>query len=141
MAERPLWLIDIDGTVALRDGRGPYDWDRVGEDVPNRPVVAVVRSLIAAGYPIAYVSGRPERCRRQTEMWLRANVGRPDAVEGLWMRRNGDRRKDTVVKREIFTQHFGNREVMGVIDDRESVVRMWRDELGLTVLQCAEGRF
>lgn len=41
-----VWLVDIDGTVALRGERGPFDWDRVGEDKPNGPVIAVVRALM-----------------------------------------------------------------------------------------------
>ncbi|MFC7644091.1 hypothetical protein ACFQX6_27630 [Streptosporangium lutulentum] len=43
-----LWIVDIDGTLALRGDRGPYDWDRVGEDLPNHPVVTIVKALILA---------------------------------------------------------------------------------------------
>lgn len=134
-----LWIVDIDGTLALRGERGPYDWDRVGEDMPNPPVVAIVQALLKAGHRIAYVSGRKERCRRQTEMWLAHHVGDGD-VAGLWMRGNGDNRADTVVKSEIFQKHFADADVFGVIDDRASVVAMWRS-LGLTVVQVAEGNF
>lgn len=41
----PAVIVDIDGTVALMDGRSPYDMTRVFEDKPNEPVIAVVRSL------------------------------------------------------------------------------------------------
>ncbi|MEU4574836.1 hypothetical protein [Nonomuraea sp. NPDC023979] len=132
--------MDIDGTLALRGDRGPYEWDRVGEDQPNRPVVAIVQALLRDEHRIAYVSGRKERCRRQTEKWLRAHVGYWDDTEGLWMRGNGDNRADTVVKREIYERHFAHLRIAGVIDDRASVVAMWR-RLGLTVLQVAGGRF
>ncbi|MEV7008541.1 hypothetical protein [Streptosporangium sp. NPDC051022] len=135
-----LWLVDIDGTLALRGDRGPYDWDRVGEDAPNPPVVTIVRALILAGHPVAYVSGRIERTRRQTERWLRTHVGHLEATEGVWLRPNGDRRPDTVWKVEVYRQHFAHREIAGVIEDRVGVVRMWRG-LGLTVLQVAEGNF
>ncbi|WP_219511684.1 phosphatase domain-containing protein [Nonomuraea ceibae] len=135
-----LWLVDIDGTLALRGDRGPYEWDRVGEDQPNPPVVAIVQALLRDEHRIAYVSGRKERCRRQTEKWLRAHVGYWDDTEGLWMRGNGDNRADTVVKREIYERHFAHLRIDGVIDDRASVVAMWR-RLGLTVLQVAGGRF
>ncbi|MGW4958017.1 phosphatase domain-containing protein [Nonomuraea sp. NPDC004186] len=138
MTDAKLWIVDIDGTLALRGDRGPYDWDRVGEDLPNPPVVAIVQALLNDGHRIAYVSGRKERCRRQTERWLARHVG--GEAEGVWMRGDRDNRSDTVVKREIYKEHFADREVFGVIDDRASVVAMWRS-LGLTVVQVAEGRF
>lgn len=139
MGDRGLWIVDIDGTLALRGERGPYDWDRVGEDLPNPPVVAIVQALLTAGHRVAYVSGRKERCRRQTEMWLAHHVGEGDVV-GLWMRGDRDHRPDTVVKREIYRDHFASLDVFGVIDDRATVVAMWRS-LGLTVVQVAEGAF
>ncbi|MEV4357037.1 hypothetical protein [Nonomuraea sp. NPDC049625] len=130
-----LWIVDLDGTVALRGDRGPYDWNRVGEDQPNPPVVAIVQALLRDGHRIAYVSGRKEQCRRQTERWLARHVG--GDIEGLWMRRDRDNRPDTAVKREIYQEHFADQEVFGVIDDRATVVAMWR-MLGLTVFQVAE---
>lgn len=135
-----LWIVDIDGTLALRGDRDPYDWDRVGEDQPNAAVIAVVQALFQAGHPVAYVSGRKECCRRQTEMWLAAHVGYWDDTSGLWMRADDDHRPDTAVKREIYERHFAHLGVAGVIDDRASVVAMWRS-LGLTVFQVAEGDF
>ncbi|WP_141703826.1 phosphatase domain-containing protein [Planobispora rosea] len=104
------------------------------------PVVAIVRALILAGHPIAYVSGRPERTRRATERWLRAHPGHFDAAEGLWLRPDGDRRPDTVFKAEVYREHFAHREVAAVIEDRARVVAMWRS-LGLTVVQAAEGDY
>lgn len=57
------------------------------------------------------------------------------------MRPAGDSRKDAIVKREIFDQEIRDRwRVIGVFDDRQQVVRMWR-ALGLTVFQVAEGDF
>ncbi|MDH2424781.1 hypothetical protein [Sphaerisporangium sp. TRM90804] len=135
-----LWLVDIDGTLALRGDRGPYDWDRVGEDLPNPPVVAVVQALLQAGHKVAYLSGRKEQCRYQTEVWLCANVGYWDDCEGLWMRDDHDNRSDVQVKRGIYRKHFAHLDVFGVLDDRAGVVAMWRS-LGLTVLQVAEGDF
>ena len=57
------------------------------------------------------------------------------------MRATGDPRKDSIVKREIFDREIRDRyRVVGVFDDREQVVQMWR-ALGLTVFQVAEGDF
>ncbi len=60
----------------------------------------------------------------------------------LNMREAGDMRKDSIVKKELFDQHIrGKYNVRMVIDDRDQVVDMWRNELGLTCLQVAEGDF
>ena len=132
-------LVDIDGTVALMNGRYPYDWGRVGDDLPNQAVIGAVRAMHAAGYGVVYCSGRDAVCRAETEAWLDLHVGVP--YLGLFMRPEGDSRKDSIVKREIFdTEIRDSYEVAGVFDDRMQVVRMWR-ELGLTVFQVAEGDF
>ena len=58
----------------------------------------------------------------------------------LLMRAAGDNRKDTIVKRELYMNHIqGRYRVFCVLDDRPSVVRMWRAELGLTVFAVAPG--
>jgi hypothetical protein len=132
-------LVDIDGTVALMAGRSPYDWHRVGSDAPNPSVIAAVRAMHAAGHAIVFCSGRDEVCRAETEAWLELFVGVP--YEALFMRPEGDSRKDAVVKREIFDSEIRDRwRIVGVFDDRQQVVRMWR-ALGLTVFQVAEGDF
>jgi predicted kinase len=133
------FLVDIDGTVALMTGRSPYDETRVGEDRPNEPVIRVVRALHSAGYRIVFCSGRTDACRDDTAAWLAAHVAVP--YEALHMRVAGDQRKDSIVKAEIFDEHIRHRyRIVGVLDDRVQVVRMWRS-LGLTVLQVAEGDF
>ncbi|MEV0898663.1 AAA family ATPase [Actinoplanes sp. NPDC049802] len=132
-------LVDIDGTVALMNGRSPYDWRRVGEDEPNPSVITAVRAMHAAGHAIVFCSGRDAVCRAETEAWLDLFVGVP--YEGLFMRAEGDSRKDSIVKREIFDREVRERwRIVGVFDDRQQVVRMWR-QLGLTVFQVAEGDF
>ncbi|WP_430788277.1 AAA family ATPase [Actinoplanes sp. G11-F43] len=132
-------LVDIDGTVALMGHRSPYAWNRVGEDEPNPAVITAVRAMHAAGHAIVFCSGRDAVCRAETEAWLELFVGVP--YEGLFMRPEGDSRKDSIVKREIFDQEVRDRwRIVGVFDDRQQVVRMWR-QLGLTVFQVAEGDF
>jgi predicted kinase len=135
----PAVLVDIDGTVALINGRSPYDVTRVHEDLPNAPVIAAVRAMHAAGHRIVFCSGRTDDCRDATQAWLATHVGVP--YEGLFMRETGDARRDSVVKREIFDREIRTRyRIVGVFDDRDQVVRMWRG-LGLTVFQVAEGNF
>jgi len=132
-------LVDIDGTVALMNGRGPYEWSRVGGDLPHQSVITAVRAMHAAGNAIIFCSGRDEVCRVDTQAWLELYVDVP--YEGLFMRPAGDSRKDSIVKREIFDDEIRDRwRIVGVFDDRQQVVRMWR-ALGLTVFQVAEGDF
>lgn len=139
-------ICDIDGTLALRgdgpDARRFYDWHRVGEDTPNEPVVELL-NMIAPAWPplvrIILLSGRDEVCRAETEEWLiKHDIGWHE----LYMRRHKDNRKDSVVKREMYESYvLGSYRVVCVLDDRTQVVRMWRDELGLTCLQVADGDF
>jgi predicted kinase len=132
-------LVDIDGTVALMNGRSPYDMSRVRHDTPNHAVISAVRAMHAAGFLIVYCSGRTDDCRDDTQDWLDRHVGVP--YEALFMREYGDQRRDSIVKAEIFDREIrGRYHVVAVFDDRDQVVRMWRS-LGLTVFQVAEGNF
>ena len=102
------WLVDIDGTLAIKGERGPFDWHRVGEDTPNEPVIEVVRALAACSN-IVFVSGRMEQCRLKSLDWLHEHVCRSAVAcfhAPLFMRADGDFRPDTVVKREIFDAYI-----------------------------------
>ena len=132
-------LVDIDGTIAIHDQRGPYDWDKVDSDLPNYPVIQTVRALAMAGYNLTYLTGRDSSCRAATYEWLNKHVG----VAGeLLMRGHMDFRPDDVIKEEIVRFHFSDlSRILLVIDDRSRVVNMWRKTLGLTCLQVADGDF
>lgn len=135
----PAILVDIDGTIALKGARSPFDETRVHEDRPNTLVIEIVRQEHAAGKRVIFMSGRTEACREATEEWLRVHVGVP--WQALHMRPAGDMRKDSVVKRELFDRHVREHyNVRRVYDDRGQVVAMWRS-LGLTCLAVAEGNF
>jgi predicted kinase len=133
-------LVDIDGTIALMGDRSPYDWDRVGEDKPNEKVVELVRWLdTREEMQVIFLSGRDGSCEDDTVDWLMGVGGFEGAL--LFMRAEGDTRKDSVVKLELFDKHIrDNYDVRFVLDDRDQVVKMWRS-LGLTCFQVAEGDF
>ena len=134
-----VWIVDID-TLALRGDRHPYDWSRVGEDQPNIPVVTIARALVCHGNQVRYITGRMEQCRHATVTWLRRHVAATTQPADVWMRADGDLQPNQDLKRELYDEHIrGRLEVEGVIEQRADGVRMWRDELGLTVLQCADG--
>jgi hypothetical protein len=137
----PAWIVDIDGTMTTGPfKRTPFQWNKVGNDLPNYPVIDVVNALYWESNDIVFVSGRDEVCRSDTQQWLKSHWGY-DKGYYLLMRPHGDRRPDEVVKAEIFDLWVAPRfHVKGVIDDRAKVVKMWRDK-GLTCLQVAEGAF
>ena len=133
-------IVDIDGTVALKGTRNPFDESRVHEDLPNNPVIDVIRAdVIANDVEIIYMSGRTQGCWNATYDWLEDHVASWPAQ--LYMRAVGDNRADNIIKRELFDKHVRyNYRVQRVYDDRNQVVQMWRS-LGLTVLQVADGNF
>jgi predicted kinase len=134
------WIVDLDGTVALHtSGRSPYDYSRVHEDTLNFAVAEVVTALAVADN-IIFMSGRNDSCYEATLDWLE-KVGLGYCTHKLIMRKTGDDRKDSVVKAELFFEKVAPYyHVLGAIDDRVSVVKMWR-AIGLTCLQVAEGNF
>lgn len=120
-------LIDIDGTLALRDEQQPdcrrfYDWHRVGEDLPNKPVVELVRLVAAAmQHEIILMSGRDAVCRTETVAWL-------DKHDIPWHQLH-------------MCPERGRFAVAFVVDDRDQVVDLWRRELGLPCFQVNYGAF
>lgn len=134
------WLVDVDGTLAHMRDRSPFEWHRVGEDDVDARIADLVLRLRRAesGCAIVVLSGRDAVCRIETEDWLEAHGVEYDA---LFMRGAGDMRKDALVKAEIFWNEVVPRwNVLGVLDDRDQVVAMWRG-LGLLCLQVAPGTF
>lgn len=146
-------IVDIDGTIALMGDRGPYDWKHVGEDKVNTPVRDVVHLLQWAGFKVIFLSGRDESCRAETLQWLADEahvVSDPDSFDTsdrlddlveLFMRPEGDNRKDSIIKLELFDEHVRNHyDVKFVLDDRDQVVELWRS-LGLACFQVNYGAF
>lgn len=130
-------ICDIDGTLAHNyGGRNIYDLTRVKEDTPD-PLVCAVLDGLDSTFGIDYldiiiVSGREDDCRKETEEWLYHNM---IPYKALYMRKSGDKRDDAIVKEEIYKQFIEPEYcVLGVIDDRNKVVRMW-EKLGVKVMK------
>ena len=132
-------IFDIDGTLAHHNNnRSPFDWNKVDIDTVDNIVSEQARFHKSLGHIVYVVSGRDEICREITSEWLKKhNI----PFDGLYMRKNNDNRKDTIIKKEIYENEFkGKYNVKIVYDDRNSVVKMWRS-LGLKVFQVEEGDF
>lgn len=133
-------LCDIDGTIALRRGRSPYDQSKVLEDAFD-PRMNFLLSSLSEKFKIIFLSGRQDtkQCREDTEKWLKDNLGLSEVT--LIMRSEGDFRPDDVVKKELYQKYIKDRyNVVCVFDDRDKVVKMWRS-LGLLCCQVYYGNF
>jgi len=138
-------LCDLDGTLALFNGRGPFETGKCETDILSIPVNATMQGVRNAYLQnndelhIILMSGREDKFRPHTERWLVKNNVYYDQ---LYMRTTADKRKDAIVKRELFDAHIKDKyNVLFVLDDRDQVVRMWRHDLNLVVFQVSEGNF
>lgn len=133
-------LCDIDGTIALRRGRSPYDQSKVLEDAFD-PRMNFLLSSLSEKFQIIFLSGRQDtkQCREDTEKWLKDNLRLSEVT--LIMRSEGDFRPDDVVKKELYQKYIKDKyNVVCVFDDRDKVVKMWRN-LGLLCCQVYYGNF
>jgi hypothetical protein len=149
-AERRKAVIsDIDGTLAsslwrsrLVDGdiSGARSWDEYFEAADRDRLIVdtlarVMTCVERCGAALVIVTGRPQRYRYNTEFWL----GTHDILyDELWMRADGDWRRDVEIKRDIYAQEVEPRyEVAAVFEDRASALGMYRG-LGLAVVACVD---
>jgi len=140
-------VFDLDGTLSLVGDRikylsqTPKDWDSFygacGEDLPNKPIIQILKAMRFSCYEIKIVTGRRQNVRCATRRWMHDNGIFVDSCN-LHMRQDGDYRHDTIVKPELI-KDFAERILM-IFEDRKSMVDKWR-EMGFTCLQVAEGNF
>ena len=144
-------VFDLDGTLALIDKRrdlattsGRLNWDvffdpsNIKLDVPNKPIIKIAQLFAEDGFLIVIFSGRSIKTEHTTRSWLTRNRV---PFHKLVMR--DDKRHfmpDNELKKQFLDEHVNVEDVFLVVDDRQQVVDMWREE-GLTCLQVAEGNF
>ncbi len=58
-------LCDLDGTLALLNGRNPFDASTCDADLLNEPVANVLRNYKQLGFTIILLSGREDRYKPQ----------------------------------------------------------------------------
>ena len=163
-------IFDLDGTLANIDSRrdismkpnGRLDWDVFAApnsilalDKPNAPVIKMAQMFKADGFKIVIFSGRNDRGFDATVQWLNNNhvpfdflVMRPDKFKDKsWPIADGnpatpDMRfmPDEILKKKMLDTFVDIDDVFLVVDDRDKVVKMWRD-LGLNTFQVAPGDF
>jgi predicted kinase len=143
-ARPPAVIIDLDGTLTSSKWRvhhisgGRRDWPRffagMGRDAPVPALVDLV-TWVAHHAAVVLLTGRPDDHEVAIRRWL-ADHDIP--YDLLLMRASGDRRQDTVVKRQRYREEVApHYDVRWVVDDRPQVIEMWRDE-GLYVLTAVD---
>jgi hypothetical protein len=155
MIIKPLYIFDLDGTLALIDHRvhlldsdDPKKWRRFyaacDQDAPNIPVLNTMERL---GFfaDIWIFSGRSDEVRDKTVTWLAQNTTfMTHDLEGpmLRMRAEGDYTPDDALKAQWYDAMLvdDRARLIATFDDRDRVVQMWRKK-GVTCFQCANGEF
>lgn len=95
-------IVDIDGTIAKKGDRGYFEWDKVDRDIPI-PVIIDLLKALSPVHTIVLMSGRDGICRELTEAWLREH---DVPYHALVMRQAGDKRKDAIVKKELYETYI-----------------------------------
>ncbi|GAA2665341.1 LNS2 domain-containing protein [Streptomyces vastus] len=138
---QPLAVFDLDNTLADTAHRQrflerrPRDWDAFFAAAPQDPPLTEGVALALAHAEeceVVYLTGRPERCRKDTVEWLAAQ-GLPEGR--IWMRRDNDRRPARRTKLEILRGLARSREVRVLVDDDELVCED-AERAGFTVVRA-----
>jgi phosphoglycolate phosphatase-like HAD superfamily hydrolase len=142
--DRAYAVLDIDATLSDTSQRihflekKPKDWDsffaHAKEDAVLEEGLAVATTL-AAEHEIVYLTGRPERLRRDTVKWLEDN-GFPDGK--LYMRGNTDRRPSMLMKLTRLNRLAQERPVAVLVDDDAKVIAA-AQKAGYTVMRADWG--
>jgi phosphoglycolate phosphatase-like HAD superfamily hydrolase len=145
-------IFDLDGTLAIINERrekatlpnGKMDWEtffdpaNIELDKPNVPVIDVFRVMAAAGYRVGVFSGRDAISYNETLQWLQKYEVNFDFIR---MRPIGSNTPDDVLKKQWLDDELNaGEEILCVFDDRDKVVKMWRDN-GITCMQVNYGDF
>ena len=122
-------VFDIDGVLAdvrhrLHHIQGhPRDWDAffagVSADLVLDDGRAEALAAAASGLRIVYLTGRPDRCRRDTVRWMHIH-GLPEG--DLVMRGDRDRRPARVLKVEALRRLARGHEIAYLLDDDAEVI-------------------
>ena len=124
-------ICDLDGTLAFMDWkRSPYDYEKVLWDRYNNNLGSLLWAWVNSGFfwKVIFLSWRDDCCEWATRKWLSENY-KPWFSGELLMRKTWDKRKDSIVKKELYEENIKWKyNVVAVFDDRNQVVDMWRKE-------------
>ncbi len=146
-----LWIVcDMDGTLSNHEHRVYHvaekgnesddeEWEayhsKMHLDKPYKAEQILLRMFYRLGFNIAICTAREEIFKEQTIEWLWRNHIN---FNRLYMRAEKDYRPGAEIKEEILLKKMANKKILFVLEDRESVVAMWRKN-GVTCFQCRPG--
>ena len=139
----PAIICDLDGTVSLGYHRGVFEYDKVGDDIKEFRVCRMLENLLKSNKykKIIFLSGREVSCYEETKKWIFKNIDLNKTSYQILLRNLGDHRPDNVIKKEKYEKLIEPYyDVQLVLEDRDKVVKMWRD-LGLLCCQVYYGEF
>lgn len=123
-------IFDLDGTLAFKSkNRGWYDTEGYIQDALNDYVYENYKIHKAAKHKIIICTAREEYAKLETLDWLKTHNIEYDKI---FFRKNDDRRKDHIVKQEMWEDILKNYYIVCMYDDRLTVVKHAR-QLGLNV--------
>lgn len=154
---KPLYIFDLDGTLALIQHRRHFverpkkeqDWKAFYaacvDDEPNDPVIETMERLRRSGAEVWIFSGRSDEVKAQTVKWLanQTSLTSWDLEDPLlMMRQAGDYTPDDVLKKSWYDNMLicDKARLVAVFEDRDRMVNMWR-ATGVPCFQVAEGEF
>lgn len=124
-------LVNVRGILHLLGQKNGFDsFHRASSFCPpNTDVVRAARQSHEEGYANLIFTGRTEQYRALSVDWLGRNWV---PYTHMWMRADGDYRKDFVVKREMYDEASRVYEIIHATDDRPEIVALW-NHLGVPV--------
>lgn len=138
---KAIWL-DADGTFFSMDPavRSPFEFDKVHLDLVNHHIADLVKACVKDNYKVVVMTGRDEICREAT--W-KAFVDAGVTPDDMFMRPNGSKEiPDNEIKYHMYWEHVAHKyDIRFALDDRQAVVDLTREVLGIPVLQVAPGDF
>lgn len=144
-------IVDLDGTLALHNGRSPYDSSQCLTDIVNTKLRELIKDYIkGSSLPITifFITGREDLHKEKTEEWLEREVKSyfrrdnlfplKDTNYILLMRKDKDLRSDHIIKEELYNQYLKDQyNIIAVFEDRLRVSKMWH-KLGLPLYRVGD---
>lgn len=129
-------IVDIDNTLAINKIRfnlakkddGKTDWDiaykseYIESDLPNYPMIDLVKKYKLDGFKIIIFTSRPEFIKTSTELWLKKyNID----YDKLYMRPLEYHTIDDVDLKKQMYETYINDDVFCAFDDSQKIIDLW----------------
>lgn len=148
-----IYIFDLCGTLTLGHAtkrahlippkelrQTPGAWDAYSlagaNELPNAPMITLMRELRKAGNLVYILTGRGEVARKETVEWLRRHGVDYDL---LIMRAVDDMRPDQEYKVSVLKDQLDIERIRMCFDDTPEVIKALRD-IGLCVMQVTDHR-